>query len=67
MYHAMYNLLNLHVSASNDEVVAALHARLKPEAFAPDRADELAELERAMVQEHHEAGCLYADVVGGRL
>lgn len=59
MTYAMYCLLNVHVSASEAEVLAELRKRTK--------AEPSPELCAAMLREHEAARELYTKVMAGKL
>ena len=60
MYHMIYETLNVPVSATDDQVRAALHRRIKPNA----NPHEVARIEHGVVKAHHAAGNLYLAVKG---
>ena len=66
MYTAVYNSFDLHVSASNREVIRAARNWMKPEARrGPKYRDRRHRLYRIMLREHDDAAELYWAVTEG--
>jgi hypothetical protein len=67
MLWSQYERLNLHVSASNIDVIRAVRPRLAPEAlqqcFRPARHS----IYRKAIQHHADARNLFSKVMGGRI
>ena len=63
----LYMRLNLHVSASDLDVVRACWCKLSKLGKSRERRTDRHEYMRLMIADHHDAQDLYRDVVTGRI
>ena len=62
-YYGTYNRLNLHVSASNKEVLRALYKKLKPVALTRDQRMPRHAIARDILKCHCDARRLFINVM----